>query len=137
MGGPCGADKSCGIEPTRLFKHVRGSDSLVEMSSETEEGHFDSFQCLHRLPRTRSSPSAPIRVFHHQCVSNSTLPSTLSRIPGSAAAQCLPMSDVSRQILALSCLLARYARRSENARRRLWRTSIPDHDLRHDAKAVH
>ncbi|MCJ1262348.1 hypothetical protein MMC22_002218 [Lobaria immixta] len=31
------------IEPQCLFKHVRGSDSFVQISNENGEGHFDSF----------------------------------------------------------------------------------------------
>lgn len=42
------------IEPTRLLKHVPKSDSLVQRSSENEEGHFDSFNvCIHCHERDR------------------------------------------------------------------------------------
>ena len=47
------------IEPTRLFKHVRGSSSLVQRAHENDGGHFDSFNlCVRCRNRDRENRSA-------------------------------------------------------------------------------
>lgn len=57
------------IEPRRLLKHVHESNSLVQASSESEGGHFDSFNvCIdcHERDRQRRRPfeDSTISTFH-------------------------------------------------------------------------
>lgn len=47
------------VEPTRLFKHVRGSEVLVERAHENDAGYFDSFNvCVRCRDRDRETRRA-------------------------------------------------------------------------------